>query len=118
VTDEGIVEAFNVSQTIYTATGPSGGASGTPSEPFTVALEAGASFTGELQSITISDGDAGGTITPSVGSPGVGSVDVAPANLATGFTLTYTPASPGAQALTFTNGQGWPNPAALVYTAT
>ena len=68
--------------------------------------------------MTIADGSDGGTITPSVGSPGTSSVTVTPSNGATGFTFTYNAASAGAKTLTFTNSAGLPeSPSSLSYTA-
>src|SRR6202035_2700074 len=79
----------------YTITGGSGTIGvGTPTASFTVTLAGGAAFTGD-QTITISDGGDGGTITPSVGPPGTSSVIVTPASAAASFTFTYTPASVG-----------------------
>lgn len=117
VTAEGLVVTLQVGTVNYTVSGPAGGAHGSASAPFTVAVETGASFTGD-QSITISDGSAGGTFTPSIGPPGAGLVTVTPADTATSFTFTYTPASAGAKTLSFGDGQQWSDPAAIIYTAT
>jgi hypothetical protein len=93
--------------------GPSSGTVSLPSTTFTVVLN-GAQFNG-LQTVTISDNGEGGTITPSIGSPGTDTVTVTPANHATGFTFTFTPASTGIVTLTLTNGQKWTNPSNLTY---
>jgi len=103
------------------ATGPSSVRVATTSTPFTVTL-LGATFSG-AQTVTISDGGHGGTLTPSVGAPGTGSVTVTPAAAATGFTFTYANAVAQTITLTFTNAQGWNNQSPLtiivnnVYTA-
>ena len=98
----------------FTASGPSSGIINNPSTNFTVAPVGEATFNGS-QSITISDGSQGGTITPSVGSPGTSTKTVTPTNGLANFTFTYTPVSTPSITLAFTNGQGWPNPASLTY---
>ena len=105
----------------YSVIGPSTGAVGMPSATFILNLETGASFTGN-QAIVISDGGVGGTFTPSVGSPGIGSVVVAPPETvggppATSFRFTYTALAAGNVTLTFANLNGWNNPAPIVYAA-
>jgi hypothetical protein len=103
--------------TAFSASGPASGVHGSPSTNFTVTIATGATFTGD-QTITISDGGAGGTITPSVGSPGTSTVTVTPTAALTSFTFTYNAASAGAKTLTFTNGQQlWTNPSPRTYTA-
>ena len=103
----------------YTATGPSAGVAGTPSSNFTITLQGGAKFTG-AQTITISDGGQGGTLTPSVGAPGVSSVTVTPLAASTSFTFTYTAVRNGSFTLAFSNGNGvgFTDPASLPFTAT
>ena len=86
-----------------------------PSLPFTVTLGTG-TFSGS-QTITISDGGQGGTITPSVGGSGVGSVTVTPTNGSTSFTFTYAGASAGVKTISFSNAQGWADPRPLSYTS-
>lgn len=100
----------------YSVTGPASGATGVASTNFTVSVLGGAHFNGS-DTITITDGGGGGTITPSVGAPGVSTVTVMPASLATGFTFTYTPAIDATHILTFTNAQGFANPGVLAYTS-
>jgi hypothetical protein len=72
------------------------------------------SFDG-AHSITISDGGNGGTLTPSVGSSGVGTVTVTPAS-GSSFTFTYTPVLVGTKALTLSNMYGWTIPGPQLYT--
>jgi hypothetical protein len=108
--------AFEVGAIVVSVLGPASGTHGAPSAPFTVSLESGASFTGN-QSVTIVDGGAGGVFAPSIGSPGTGSIVVEPPNGATSFTFTYAAAAPGAIVLTFTDAQGWRDPAGLSFTA-
>lgn len=90
------------------------GVTSSPSYPFTVAVNS--VFNG-AHTVTISDGSQGGTITPSIGSPGTNSITVTPPVGATSFTFTYTPASTGNKTISFTNGQSWPNPQPIVYYA-
>src|SRR5215831_2356296 len=97
-----------------TLTGPSSGNVYAASTAFTVTLS-GASFSG-AQTVTISDGAQGGTLTPSVGAPGTSSVTVTPAAAATGFTFTYANATAGTYTLTFTNAQSWNNQPPLTIT--
>ena len=99
----------------YTASGPSTGTTGSPSSNFTVALASG-TFSGS-QTITISDGSSGGTITPSVGSPGTSAVTVTPTASTSSFTFTYTAVANNTYTLTFTNAQSWTNPSPLTYTS-
>jgi LmbE family N-acetylglucosaminyl deacetylase len=98
-----------------TKTGPVFGGNGVASSNFTVGLVAD-TFNGS-ETVTLSDGGAGGAFTPSVGSPGTGTCVVTPANAATGFTFTYTPAGLGTVTLTVTNAQSWINPSTSTYTA-
>ena len=107
--------AYTATET-YNVAGPGSGANLVASTPFTVTLAAGATFTG-AQTITIADGSQGGTITPSVGSPGTSTVTVTPTVGLTSFTFTYTPASTGGKTLTFTNGNGsgFTDPSPLTY---
>lgn len=99
----------------FTVSGPSSGASGSPSTNFTVALRNGAMF---QDAVTISDGGAGGVFTPSVGSPGTGTVTVTATGL-TSFTFTYTPAGTGVITLTFSGlADCWTAPTPLSYTST
>ena len=97
----------------FTASGPGSGVVNAASTNFTVTLS-GTTFNGST-TITISDGSQGGTITPSVGSPGTSTVVVTPVNGATGFTFTYTPVVTPSVTLTFTNAQSWGNANPLVY---
>jgi hypothetical protein len=99
---------------ILAATGPSTGTAGSASTNFTVTLS-GTTFNGST-TVTIADGSSGGTITPSVGSPGTSTVTVTPTNGATSFTFTYTAVIGDPVTLTITNAQGWTNPATLPYT--
>jgi len=100
---------------VLSAGGPSSGTVNVASANFTVTL-ANATFNG-AQTVTIGDGAQGGTLTPSVGSPGTSSVVVTPSNGASNFTFTYTPVTTGAITLTFSNAQAWTNPAPLSYTS-
>lgn len=112
-----VVSAFgHGNNNSYTANLPivPAGVTASPSMNFTVARSAG-TFNGS-QTITISDGAQGGTITPSVGSPGTSSVTVTPPSGAS-FTFTYSAASTGSKTITFTNAQGWSNPSPLIYYA-
>ena len=99
----------------YTATGPASGAISVPSTNFTVTLATG-TFNGS-ETITIADGSEGGTLTPSVGSPGTSTVTVTPTNGTTSFTFTYTPVVNATVTLTFTNSASLVNPPALSYAA-
>lgn len=95
--------------------GPSSGANGVASTNFTVTLAASATFTGD-QTVTIADGSKGGTITPSVGSPGTSTVTVTPTASTTSFTFTYTPAVAAIITLTPTAAQaGWTMPSGPAY---
>lgn len=96
-------------------TGPVGAAS----SAFTVTRTAG-TFNG-LDTITLSASDGSITATAvggSISNNGTGNVTVTPASIATSCTFTYTPSSTGNKTITFTNGQGWTNPAADSFTAT
>lgn len=84
-----------------------------PSLPFNVTLGTG-TFSGS-QTITISDGGAGGTITPSVGAPGTSSVVVTPTVGTNSFTFTYAGSTAGAKTIAFSNAQGWYDPQPLGY---
>jgi hypothetical protein len=98
--------------TSLAVSGPGSGTVSVASTNFTVTLT-GTTFSG-TQTVTISDGGAGGTITPSVGSSGTSSVTVTPLS-GTSFTFTYNAASTGNKTLTITNAQGWTNPSAKTY---
>ena len=74
---------------------------------------ANATFDG-AHSVVVSDGGSGGTITPSVGSPGVSTVTVTPTS-GTTFTFTYTPNLVGNIGLSLANAYGWANPSVLSY---
>lgn len=107
------LQAQNVFETLNyerTATaGPLTGTHGVASSNFTVTLLGGngATFSGS-QSITISDGGNGGTITPSVGSPGTSTCVVTPTSGTSSFTFTYTAAAAGTYTLAYTNSNsGW-----------
>ncbi len=106
----------------FTCAGPSSGVSGVASSVFTVTLAGGSTFTADSdsvgrQTITLYDGGAGGLFTPSIGSPGTGTVSVTPTS-GSSFTFTYTPASTGAKTITCsTSIPGWVAPSALTYTA-
>lgn len=108
----------------YTMTGPSSGASGSPSTNFTVSLQGGATFATDTdsvcrQTIRLSDGGNGGIFTPQFGSPGTGSLTVSPCSTrANSWTFTYTPASGGAKTITATSATPllWHDPAPLTYT--
>lgn len=98
---------------------PSSGNIGAASATCTIATSQ--SFDG-VHSVTITDSNTmyPGTLTPSVGSPGTGSVTVTPSNGATSFTVTYTPSTViGTRTLTTTNNfsPAWTN-VAWTYTAT
>jgi hypothetical protein len=107
---------LNMGEIHYSVTGPTSGSVGVASGTFTLALERGATFTGD-QSIIISDSGAGGAFTPSIGSPGVGSVVVTPINLATGFSFTYGAAAPGPVTIAFADKQNWVDPPAISFLA-
>jgi lysophospholipase L1-like esterase len=102
----------------YTVSGPSIGRTSEASSAFTVTI-ASASFLGD-QTITLTA--PSGTIAVTavgggISNNGTGVVIVTPTTTATNFTFIYTPAAEGANTVTFTNGQGWSNPAAATYTA-
>ena len=100
----------------YTVSGPASGPDYNASTAFTVSKVSG-NFNGSM-TITIADGSQGGTITPSVGSPGVSTVTVTPTNGTSSFTFTYTPNVVGAITLTFTGaGMAGSNPNPAVYTS-
>lgn len=91
--------------TALTFTGPSSGATGAASTNFTVVAN------GSLASsvtVSLSDGGAGGSFTPSSLTLTSGS---------TSATFTYTAASAGAKTLSITNNGGLTNPSSLTYTA-
>jgi S-formylglutathione hydrolase FrmB len=100
----------------YTVTPPPymANVTSSPSLPFTVKRNTGV-FSGS-ETVTIADGGAGGTITPSVGSPGTSTVTVTPTISTTSFTFTYKNATAGAKTLTITNAQSWTNPTPFTYT--
>lgn len=109
--------AIQVGTIGFGVTGPSGGAHGTPSGYFLVTLEPGASFTGN-QTITLSDGGAGGVFVPQYGSSGIGSVVVKPPNLQTYFSFQYSAPSAGNFLLSLTDAQNWDDPEPLTFIAT
>jgi len=93
----------------YSVTGPSSGAGGVASSPFTLVLSASATFTGD-QTIIPNDGGAGGTFAPSTITPAVG---------LTSTTFTYTPSSAGTKNIGFSNTQDlWIDPSTMTYTVT
>jgi S-formylglutathione hydrolase FrmB len=98
----------------YTVSNPPllAGVTSSPSLPFTVT--ANVNFAGS-QTITISDGAQGGTITPSVGSPGTSSVTVTPPIGTNSFTFTYAGPTAGYKTISFSNGQGWADPSPVSY---
>jgi len=99
----------------YSVTGPSSGASGSPSTNFVVTLAGGATFTGD-QTITLNDGGAGGTFIDSNGGNSTGPHTVTPTNGVTSFSFTYTPSSSGTKTISYTNGQQcWVNPSSNSY---
>jgi hypothetical protein len=100
--------AFTCVVSFYDLTGPSSGASGTPSTNFTVALPGGGAVVGTV-TVTPHDGGGGGTFTPTTVSLSTG---------APSATFTYTPASLGAKTISVTNNGGLTNPGSLTYTVT
>lgn len=89
---------------------------GVTSSPFApVIINLGSGHFNGAQTVAISDGSQGGTLTPSVGSPGTSMVTVTPAKGGNNFTLTYAAASTGNKTISFTNGQAWSNPSSQVY---
>jgi hypothetical protein len=100
----------------YTFSGPEEGTNGVASDNFTITFTGGT--TTGAESITISDGNLGGTITPSTGSAGVSSITVTPSSSTSSFTFTYTPAVAGTITITTTNNQSWTNPSTLEYIST
>ena len=113
----GIVSFLAASPVLdYTVSGPGSGLELNASTNFTVTIASG-TFNGS-QTVTISDGSQGGTITPSVGSSGISSVVVTPTNGSSSFTFTYTPAVAGTISLTFTGaGMTGSNPNSIIYTS-
>ena len=93
--------------TTYTLTGPSSGAVGAASGPFTVELSGS---TASAITVTPSDGAAGGTFSPTTVTFGAGSTNAT-------ASFTYTPAAAGAETISVTNSGQLTNPAALTYTA-
>lgn len=100
----------------YTGTGPAVSTVGSDSTAFTVTLAESQTVLGS-QPWTVTSSNGADTLTPSVGSPGVGAVTVTPVLGQTGFTFTLNAATAGARTITFTNAQGWTNPAPLTLTA-
>jgi len=107
----------------FTVSGPSSGNVGQASSNFTVNLAGGSSFPSPsgnataTMAITVSDGGAGGTFTPSLGSPFTGSGTITPTS-GSSFTFTYTPASGGNVTLTFGDQQTcWTDPSPKNYMA-
>lgn len=101
----------------FQVTGPARGVHGSPSAYFIVTLEPGASFTGN-QTITLSDGGAGGVFIPQYGPSGIGSVVVKPPNLQTYFSFQYSAPSAGNFSLSLTDAQNWNDPQPVTFTAT
>lgn len=90
ISEFAISEILATVATAYTLTGPTSGSVGVPSSNFTVTPN-GPLSGGD--SVTMSDGGAGGTFTP------VSPLSFA-ASSSTGQTFTYTPASAGAVTIT------------------
>jgi hypothetical protein len=91
-----------------TMTGPTTGTAGVASSNFTVALSPVGSNLSGTNTITPSDGGAGGTFTPT----SVGLTQGSPS-----ATFTYTAASAGAKTISVTNSSGLTNPSPITYTA-
>lgn len=101
----------------FTVSGPSSGVNGTPSSNFTVTLPYSATWAGE--SVTMTSSDSGAVLTPSVGSPGTGSVVVTPTSSASTYTFTITPSTTGAITITFSGMPDcWIAPTPASYTST
>ncbi len=92
--------------TSVTLSGPSSGAVGVASTPFTVGANGG--ITGTV-TVTPSDGGAGGTFSPA---------SVAISSGTPTATFTYTPSTTGARSISVTNDGGLSNPSPITYTAT
>lgn len=92
-----------VAATAITFTGPSSGVVSTASTNFTVAANGTLSAN---NTVTPSDGGAGGTFTPAT---------VTLTSSATSATFTYTPASTGNKTLSVTNSGGLTNPSNITY---
>lgn len=89
--------------TALTLSGPTSGASGTPSTNFTVGAN------GALGSnVIVTPASASGTFNPST----VELTGIAPT-----ATFTYTPSGPGTTSVSITNGSGLGNPSSISYTA-
>jgi len=101
----------------FDISGPSSGTNATTSTNFTVALRHGATWHGE--NVTLNDGGAGGTFTPSIGSPGTGPLAVTtPNNGSSSWTFTYTPSSTGAKTITYSGlANCWTAPSNTSYTS-
>lgn len=101
-----ILNAYGTVGQSYSFSGPGGaGGLGVQSGNFIVSMLSSATFTGD-QIITLNDASAGGTFTPSVGSPGIGPLAVTPTVGTSSFTFTYTPSiSGGSRTITTTAGQ-------------
>jgi len=98
------VGAINPQYTTYSVSGPATGVSGTPSTNFTLTPAAAT-----LDTITLSDGGAGGTFTPA-------SLTISSASA---VTFTYTPLSTGVITLTLTSLNGFTiTGSPLTYTST
>jgi hypothetical protein len=115
------ITAGYLSGASYSISGPSGGMTGAASATFTVTLAGGAIFQPDSDSvarecISLNDGSAGGTFTPSIGGAGAGPLSVC-ASSGSSWTFTYTPSAAGAKTISFTStaALGWKDPAAANY---
>jgi len=97
----------------FTCSGPSGGYDLQASSTFTCTKSGGTWSTGNT--VTIADGSQGGTIAPSVGSPGTSTVTFAPGNGASSFTYTYTPVAVATISLSYSNNYSGTNPSPNAY---
>lgn len=117
------VSAAKVLGSSFTLTGPVSGKVGAASDAFIVTLRAGAVFAVDSdsvgrQTVNCNDGGQSGTFTPSVGSPGTGTVAITQTS-GPDFSFTYTPNSTGNKVITCTpTQQGWAAPGALTYSST
>jgi hypothetical protein len=101
------------------AGGASSGVAGAASPAFTVTRDIGQYTGSETVTLTASNGTITATAAGgSISGNGTGAVIVTPVSTATAFTFTYTPASAGNRTISYTNAQGWDNPADTAYTAT
>lgn len=111
----------------YSTSGALSGTNNHASNAISVTLAAGATFsTGNscsqvlagstCQSITLSDGGAGGTFSVAGGVSGPSPLKVTPTNATTNFQFTYTPTTTNTVKITFSNGQGgWIDPPPLYF---